>query len=267
MVDSIKSGRLDASFMIVPLAMKMREQGAKVKIVYLGHRDGSTIMVRKDSPAKSLRDLRGKIVAIPSKASNQNLVIHKLMQDQGLDPKEVDFQILPPADMPAALASKAINAYFVGEPHPARSELDGTGRVLYHVKDIWPHFISCCLVVTEKVIAEHPEVVKDLVRGIAESGEWAETHRLEAAAVAAPKFRQDERVVRHVLTQPADRVSYRMLTPTDEDLQKIHDMALKLKVLEKPVPMAELIDRQFIPANIQPAAIDMTGIEAWKAER
>src|SRR5690348_11311291 len=38
-VETVKSGRLDATFMIAPLAMKLREQGLKVKIAYLGHRD------------------------------------------------------------------------------------------------------------------------------------------------------------------------------------------------------------------------------------
>ncbi|MBO0861671.1 MAG: ABC transporter substrate-binding protein [Chloracidobacterium sp.] len=254
-VESIKSGRLEATFMIAPLAMKLREQGVPVKILYLGHRDGSTVMVRKDSPAKSLRDLRGKVFAIPSKYSNQNLVIHKLMEDQGVKPDEISFVELPPPDMPGALAAKAIDAYFIGEPHAARAELDGTGRVLYYAKDIWPHFISCVLVVHERLIKEQPAVVKDLVRGIAESGEWAETHRLEAAKIAAPYFRQDEKVVRFVLTQPPDRVSYRMLTPTDEEMQKIQDMALKAGILERPIDMKDLIDRSFIPAEIKPASI------------
>src|SRR5437763_10990050 len=71
-VESIKAGRLDASFMIAPLAMKLREQGVPVKILYLGHRDGSTVMVRKGLPATTMRDLRGKVFAIPSKSSNQN---------------------------------------------------------------------------------------------------------------------------------------------------------------------------------------------------
>jgi NitT/TauT family transport system substrate-binding protein len=256
-VESIKSGRLEATFMIAPLAMKLREQGVPVKILYLGHRDGSTVMVQKDSTAKSLRDLRGKVFAIPSKYSNQNLVIHKLLEDQGVKPDEIRFVELPPPDMPGALAAKAIDAYFVGEPHPARAELDGTGRVLYHAKDIWPRFISCVLVATERLIKERPAMVKDLVRGIAESGEWAETHRLEAAKVAAPYFRQDEKVVRYVLTQPPDRVSYRMLTPTDEDLKQIHDMALKARILEKPIEMKDLIDRSFIPTEIKPAAINV----------
>ena len=241
--------------MIVPLAMKLRAQGVAVRIVYLGHRDGSTVMVRKEDPAKDLRDLRGKTFAIPSRYSNQNLVIHKLMEDQGVKSEEINFVEMAPPDMPVALAAHAIDAYFVGEPHAARAELDGTGRVLYHAKDIWPHFISCCLVVTEKLIRERPEVVKDLVRGIAESGEWAEGHRLDAAKIAAPYFRQNEEVVRYVLTQPPDRVSYRMLTPTDEDLQKIHDMALKMNLLEKPVAMSDLIDRSFIPKDIKAADI------------
>ena len=254
-VEAVKSGRLEATFMIVPLAMKLREQGVPVKIVYLGHRDGSTIIVSKNSTARDLRDLRGKTFAIPSRYSNQNLVIHKLMEDQGVKPDDIKFVELAPPDMPGALAAGAIDSYFVGEPHAAKSELDGTGRVLYHAKDIWPHFISCCLVVTEKLIREKPEVVKDLVRGIAESGEWAETHRLDAARVVAPYFRQNEEVIKYVLTQPPDRVSYRMLTPTNEDLQLIHDMALKSKLLGKPVSMAELIDTSFIPAEIKPAEI------------
>ena len=255
MVEAIKAGHLDAGFMIAPLAMKLREQGVPVRICYLGHRDGTTIMVRKNDPAKDLRDLRGKRVAIPSKYSNQNLVIRKLMEDQGVDPASVEFVELPPPDHPGALAVGAIDAYIIGEPHAGRAELDGTGRVLYHIKDVWPNFISCVLVVTEKLIAEKPEIVRDLVRGIAESGEWAETHREQAAKIVAPYFRQDEKLVRHVLTTPPDRVSYRMLTPTAVEFQRIHDMAIKTGILEKPVPIDELLDLSFIPTEIKPAAI------------
>lgn len=261
-VEALKGGRLSATFMIAPLAMKMREQGVPVKIVYLGHRDGSTVMVRKDLPAQSLRDLKGSNFAIPSIYSNQHLVIRKLMEDQGMAPDDIKFVQMAPPDMPAALTAKAIDAYFVGEPHAAKAELDGSGRVLYHAKDIWPRFISCVLVVTEKLINEKPEVVRDLVRGIAESGEWAENHRLEAAKVAAPYFRQDEKVIKYVLTRPPDRVSYRMLTPTDEELGAIRDMALKVNILEKSVDIKDLVDRQFIPKDIRPANIDMLQADA-----
>ena len=254
-VEALKTRDLQATFLLAPLAMVLRAQGVPVKIVYLGHRDGSTVMVRKDSPARSLRDLRGKVFARPSKYSNQYLVITKLMEDEGLRPDEIQFVDMPPPDMPSALAAGAIDAYFVGEPHAAKAELAGTGRVLYHAKDIWPNFVSCVLVVRQELIDEHPEVVRDLVRGIAESGEWAERHRLDAAKVAAPYFRQDQKLLEYVLTQPPDRVSYRQLTPTDDDLRDIMKYAIKAGILDRPIDLSELVDRRFIPDHIEPAAI------------
>ncbi len=254
-VEALKARKIDATFMLAPLAMVLREQGVPIHIVYLGHRDGSTVIVAKNSPATRLRDLKGATFARPSKYSNQYLVITKLMEDEGMQPDDINFVDMAPPDMPSALAVGAIDAYFVGEPHAAKAELSGTGRVLYHAKDIWPRFVSCVLVVRDELIEEHPEVVRDLVRGIAESGEWAERNRLAAAKLAAPFFRQDQKLLEYVLTQPTDRVSYRHLTPTDEDLQAIMKYALKAGILRKAIDLTDLVDRRFIPRDIQPAKI------------
>src|SRR5204863_1787215 len=108
----------------------------------------------------------------------------------------------------------------------------------------------------DELIRDHPDMVRDLVRGIAESGEWAERNRLLAAKVAAPYFRQDQKLLEFVLTQPADRVSYRHLTPTDEDMQMIMKYALKAGILRNPIDLSDIIDRRFIPTDIEPALID-----------
>jgi NitT/TauT family transport system substrate-binding protein len=254
-VEALKARKIDATFILAPLAMILREQGVPIHIVYLGHRDGSTVIVPVNSTAKSLRDLKGKTFARPSKFSNQYLVITKLMEDEGMQPGEINFVDMAPPDMPSALAAGAIDAYFIGEPFAAKAQMDGTGRVLYFAKDIWPHFVSCVLVVRDELINEHPEIVRDLVRGIAESGEWAEQHRLDAAKVAAPYFRQDRKLLEFVLTQPPDRVSYRMLTPTDEDMQAIEHYAIKAGILKHEIPLGDLVDRRFIPDHIEPARI------------
>jgi NitT/TauT family transport system substrate-binding protein len=256
--NAFKAGRLDATFMIAPLAMVLREQGVPCHIVYLGHRDGSTVIVAKNDTAKSLKDLKGKKFAIPSLASNQYLVIRYLMEKEGLKEGDINFQQLPPPQMPAALAAGSIAGYFVGEPHAAKAEVTGVGRVLYKAKDIWPQFISCVLVVSDRLIAQKPALVKDLVRGIAESGEWAETHRDDAAKVAAPYFVQDEKLLKYVLDDPG-RVSYRQLTPSDDEMGKIRDMAVKAGLLKKPIPVSDFLDRQFIPEKIEAAKVDMTG--------
>jgi NitT/TauT family transport system substrate-binding protein len=263
-VEALRSKKLEAAFLTVPLAMKMREQGVPVKICCLGHRDGSQVMVHKDNPAKGIRDMKGKIIAIPSPFSNENFFIRKLMQDQGMKPDDIQFVVMAPPDMPIALQTKSIDGFVVAEPFCSKAELDGYGRVLYYAKDIWPHYISCALVVHEDLIKEQPEVVKDLVRGIVESGEWAQTHRPEAAKVVAPYFKQNEKLINYVLTQPPDRVSYRMLTPGDEEMQRIEDMGIALGVLKKRTPMSELMDKRFIPEKIVPAEIDMSKLGTVK---
>jgi NitT/TauT family transport system substrate-binding protein len=263
-VSALEAKQIMATFMIVPLAMKLREQGVPVKICYLGHRDGSEIVIAKTSPARSLGDMKGKTIAIPSLFSNQHFVIRKLMDDYGLKEGDINFVVLPPPDMPTSLASGAIDGYFVGEPFCAKAELDGYGRVLYYARDIWPNFISCALVVHEDLIREQPDVVRDLVRGIAQSGAWAETHRADAAKLVAPYYRQDKKVLEYVLTSEPRRVSYVQLTPTEEDFQLIHDMGLKLGLLKKRIPLNELIDHNYIPKEIKEAPIDVTKIPDTK---
>jgi NitT/TauT family transport system substrate-binding protein len=201
--------------------------------------------------------MRGKTIAIPSPFSNENFFINKMMRDQGVRPEEINFVVMPPPDMTAALATKAIDGFIVAEPFCANAEMGGYGRTLYFAKDIWPNYISCALVVHEDLIRERPEVVRDLVRGINESGEWTERNREGAATLVSPYFRQDVSLLRYVLTQPPDRVTYRNLNPTDTEMQKILDMGISLGFLTKQIPMSELMDRSFFPAQINAPVLDL----------
>ncbi len=256
-VSALLAKSLQASFMNLPLAMKMREDGAPVKVCYLGHRDGSELIIAKNNQAKSLRDLKGMTIAFPSAYSNQRVVFLQLMEDQGMKPEEIEMVIIPPPDMLTSLASGAIDGFFVAEPICAKAEIEGFGRILYMTRDVWPNFISCVLVVHEDLINENPDVVRDLIRGIAQSGKWAETHRAEAAELVAPYYRQDKKLMDFVLTSTPHRVSYVNLTPAVEEIQKIHNMAVKMGVLKKKMNMADLIDNTFVPELINDVPIDI----------
>src|ERR1700743_3401578 len=56
------SNRLQAAFIVAPLALALKAQGVPIKIVYLGHRYGSAFCVRKDGPIKTFEDMRGATV-------------------------------------------------------------------------------------------------------------------------------------------------------------------------------------------------------------
>ncbi|HEY0514625.1 MAG TPA: ABC transporter substrate-binding protein [Thermoanaerobaculia bacterium] len=247
--ESLIAGYLPATFMLAPMAMALRQQGVPIKIVYLGHRDGTAMMVNKASQIYTVRDLRGKRVAVPNRFSNQYLLLRKALADQGMSIKDIEMIEMPPPDMPAALYSQAVDAITSGEPFMAQTELDGYGRVLFQAKDIWPNFISCVLVVSQKTIDQHPEWVQQLVTGIARSGLWLEggmDHRMDAAvAVATQYYNQDPRLLRFVLSKPPDRVKYSDLRLARKDFQQIADLALEAGVLTRPLAFEEYADTRF----------------------
>lgn len=232
------------------MAMQLVADGVPIKIVYLGHRDGTAIVVSKDSAIQEFRDLKDKLVAIPSRYANQNVLMHKMMREHGMAPDAIELRELPPPEHPTALQSGTIDAYIVGEPFAAKAEVDGFGRVLYHTKDIWPDFISCVLVVRQDLIDERPELIQELVDGIAKSGKWLDedmAHRMDAAEVAAKNYYfQPPELLKHVLSKPPDRVKYTQLAPLEDDFNEIMELAQEIGVLSRRVEFDEYADDSFI---------------------
>jgi len=247
--EAFLSGDTRATFILAPMAMALREQGVPLKIVYLGHRDGTAMMVHKDSNIRSIRDLRGKTVAVPNRFSNQRLLIFKALNDVGMSINDIKLVEMPPPDMPAALSSKSVDAVTSGEPFMGQCELDGYGRVLYLTKDIWPNFISCVLAVHEDEIKKHPEMVQELVTGIARSGKWLEggmDHRMAAAQFVSKKYyNQNPRLLEFVLSKPVDRVKYSELSLQRANFEEIEALGKQAGILKGTASFDDYTDASF----------------------
>lgn len=256
MKEALIARKIDATFMNAPLAPKLVMDGVPVKVVYLGHRDGTAVIVGTNSSIHKFEDLRGKIVAIPGRFSNQNIFLHRMMKQLGMPFNSMTIKEIPPPEHPSSLASGAIDAYIIGEPHAAKAEMEGYGRVLMQMRDAWPNFISCVLVVRQEVIDERRPLVEELVRGIAASGKWLDadrldgaTHRKDAALLASNKafYNQPRALLEYVLLKDVTRVSYTNLLPMKEDFGEIMDLAVELKILPKAIPFEDYVDPSFAP--------------------
>jgi len=240
---------MPATFILAPMAMALREQGVPIKIVYLGHRDGTAMMVHKDSNIFRIEDLRGKTIAVPNRFANQRLLIFKALRARGMSIKEVNLIEMPPPDMPAALYSRSVDAITSGEPFMGQTELDGYGRVLYLTKDVWPNFISCVLAVNENAINNRRADVQRLVDGIAKSGKWLDQkmdHRMEAAQfVSKYYYNQDPRLLTFVLSKPPDRVRYTNLLPLRKDFEEIEALGRESGILNGTAHFEDYADPSF----------------------
>jgi NitT/TauT family transport system substrate-binding protein len=252
------ANQLEATFILAPLAMSLREQGVPIKIVYLGHRDGTAMMVHKDSTIRAIKDLSGKKIAIPNRFSNQWLIVVKALKDRGIILRNVAIVEMPPPDMPAALFSRSVDAVISGEPFMAQSEMGGYGRVLFLTKDVWPEFISCVLAVPERMIRSRRADVQRLVDGIARSGKWLDRsmdHRMQAADFTADKYyHQDPKLLRFVLSKPPDRVKYTNLKVVRKDFEEIEALGKEAGVLKGTAHFEDYADPSFVPdeAEIRP---------------
>jgi NitT/TauT family transport system substrate-binding protein len=250
--EALISNQMQAAFMVAPMAIALRAQGVPVKIVYLGHRYGSAVVVQKNGPVKSFADLKGRTVAIPSRYSDERLIIFKALAENGMSASDLRMVEMAPPDVAGALAAGAIDAFSMGEPYPSQAEMAGFGRILFHAREYWPDFISCVLVVRDDVIERKPEAVQVLVDGIARSGLWLENPpkrraRREHAAdfVGRFYFRQDPRLLKWALTNPIDRVQYQPLTPLRKDFDLITRLMRETGVLDREIAFEEYIDARF----------------------
>jgi NitT/TauT family transport system substrate-binding protein len=249
MKEALISGRVQAAFIVAPMALALKAQGVPIKVVYLGHRYGSAVVVRKDGPIKTFADMRGKTIAIPSRFSDERLLLFRAMKVWGIKPGEIKMVEMAPPDVSGALAAHAIDAFVMGEPFPSQAEMAGYGRVLFQAREYWPDYMSCILVVRQDLIDSRPEVVQTLVDGIARSGLWLDTskpHREDAADfVGRFYYNQKPALLRWALTKPMDRVVYSPLAPRKADFDMVRDLMMETGVLNKKLQFEEYADTRF----------------------
>lgn len=258
--EALIADRMQAAFIVAPMAIALRSQGVPIKIVYLGHRYGSAVVVQKDGPIQRVEDLAGKTIAIPSRFSDEHLILVRALRAHGLEPEDVRMVEMPPPDVAGALAVGAIDAFSMGEPFPGQAEMMGFGRLLFKAAEYWPDYMSCVVVVRDDVIDRRPEAVQALVDGIARSGLWldeAVPHREYASEfVGRFYFQQPPELLRWVLTRDLERVIYSRLAPRKADFDMVRDLMLERGLLDRPIEFEEYTDTRF--------ADGAEGMVAWE---
>jgi len=259
--ESLMAGRIQAGYMLAPLVMDLADKGIPVKIVSLGHRSGAVIMVRTDSPYQHFKQLTGKRVAIPSRFAVDFLFLRRMLAQEDMRVEDLEIVEMPPPDMPAALYANAVDAYCTGEPFGAAAQSAGYARPLRMTRDEWPKYICCVLTVREELIHENPAMVQDLVNHVLGAGTWLDQqpeNREKAVQIASGQkfFNQDPKIIRFVMQNPSDRVTYgdlRMIRNEFEDLMKL---SMEAGTIKHPIPYEKYVDEQFA-RNARPVVIPL----------
>ena len=259
--ESLMAGRIQAAYMLAPLVMDLADKKIPVKIVSLGHRSGAVIMVRTDSPYQKFRELTGKRIAIPSRFAVDFLFLRKMLAQEGMTPDDIVIYEMPPPDMPAALYANAVDAYCTGEPFGASAQSAGYARPLRMTRDEWRNYICCVLTVREELIQTNRPAVQDLVNYVLGAGRWLDEQQInrdKAVQIAAGRqyFNQDPNIIKFVMENPTDRVTYGDLRMIRSEFEELMQLSIEAGTIKHPIAYETYMDESFAKAA-QPAAIDI----------
>jgi NitT/TauT family transport system substrate-binding protein len=252
--ESLMSNRIQAAYMLAPLVMDLADKKIPVKIVSLGHRSGAVIMVRTESPYQKFAELKGKRIAIPSRFAVDFLFLRKMLARENMTPADIELVEMPPPDMPAALYANAVDAYCTGEPFGAAAQRAGYARVLRMTRDEWRNYICCVLTVRQELIDENPAMVQDLVNQVQGAGVWLDEkqeNRDKAVAIAAGKgfFNQDPNILKFVMENPTDRVTYGDLRMIRAEFEDLMQLSIEAGTIKHPIAYETYIDERFVRAQ------------------
>ena len=193
LVEGFAAGKFNLVHLLKPIPIWMRyNNGFPVKIMSWAHLNGSGLVVGKHTNVKSFSELGGKQVAVPYWYSMHNIVLQMALRHAGLEPvikpqsaslapNEVNLQIMPPPDMPPALAAKKIDAFIVAEPFNAAGELLAGGTMLRFTGDIWRNHPCCVVCMNEERVKSNPEWTQKVMNAIVTAQVYSQENKKEVA--------------------------------------------------------------------------------------
>lgn len=216
-------------------------QAANAQITYIGYEPpapgGEAIVVPKDSPLKSVADLKGKKVVL-NKGSNVHYLLVRALEQAGLKYSDVETVFLSPADARAAFERGSVDAWVIWDPFLAAAETSIGARVL---KDGRSTVNNHQFYLAEKTYAaRRPDVVAIAFDELKKVDEWARSEPKEVAAALAPLTGLNPPTLELALGRGGFGVSY-LNDKVIGEQQKIADTFYNLKLIPKPLSIREVV--------------------------
>jgi sulfonate transport system substrate-binding protein len=231
LLEGLNVGAID--FGIAGEAPPIFAQAAGADLVYVGYEPpasaGEAILVPKDSPIKTVAELKGKKVAL-NKGSNVHFMLVKLLEKAGVQYKDIDAIFLTPADARAAFERGSVDAWAIWEPFHAAAQRQTGARILADGNGVVSNHQF--FLASRSYAAKQADVIATVLAELASVDQWAKTNPKEAAAALQPQIGLDQPTLELALSRGGYGV-----TPVNDaviaEQQRIADTFFDLKLIPK----------------------------------
>ncbi|MGA2552814.1 MAG: aliphatic sulfonate ABC transporter substrate-binding protein [Burkholderiaceae bacterium] len=216
-------------------------QAASKDLVYVGAEPGTTsgeaIVVKPDSPLKTLAELKGKRVAV-QKGSSANYLLVAALENAGIAFSEIHPIYLTPADARAAFEANSVDAWSIWDPYLAAAQSSLQVRVVADYTNLLQ--TNSFYESATKFATQQPKIVGLVLEELAKAGEWASRNTRAVSELLAPQVGLPVEVVEvwqkrtHYGVQPIDA----SITATQ---QRVADTFFKQELIPRKVEVASAV--------------------------
>jgi NitT/TauT family transport system substrate-binding protein len=239
LAEDLRLGRLDAAFIMAPLALSLRQAGTPLLYVLDGHHDGSAVSLSRNAP-------RRECLGLPGERSTHGVLLHQLLRDRPELPR-LPTQVVNPSSVLGSLRRNEIGSFFCAEPWSTRCAQEGLGETLVRSRDILPGHPCCILAVRREFAAARGQVVADYVATLLKARDRVLRDPDFAARAQAACTGIDPGVARRVLDEKA--VSFDDLAPDEGRLSAFARLAREAGVIDPACSALGFACRDYLVSN------------------
>jgi len=192
--NAVLTGTVDTCIHGIAAFLLGAAAGEPVVIVAAATNRGMAIVADAKSDIKTIKDFKGKRVAI-FRGSTQEVVILERLKTEGMSIADIQPIRLSFSDMAGALARGDIDAYVGAEPGPGISLANGTGRLVEYPYSTPIGSLNMILSASEKMIKEDPEHIRMIIKMHEQATDYAMAHPEEMIEVAMQKLGQQRKSI------------------------------------------------------------------------
>ncbi|WP_405666163.1 aliphatic sulfonate ABC transporter substrate-binding protein [Streptomyces sp. NBC_01166] len=242
-IEALNAGSIDIGFIGPSPSINgySKSKGQSLRIVG-GSASGGVKLVVNPKKIKTLDDLKGKKIATPQLGNTQDVAFLNWISEKGwkVDAQsgKGDVSVVRSDNKvtPDAFKAGSLDGAWVPEPTASKLVAEG-GKVLLDESSLWPDdkFVITNIIVSQKFLSEHPDVVDAVLRGTVSTNKWinANPDKAKASANAALKELSGKALPAEVL-DPAWKSIQITDDPLAATLEAQADHAVKAGLLEKP---------------------------------
>jgi sulfonate transport system substrate-binding protein len=215
-------------------------QAAGAPLVYLAYDppapQGEAILIPKDSPLKSVADLKGRKVVL-NKGSNVHYLLVKALEKAGVKYTDIQPVYLAPSDALAAFSSGSVDAWVIWDPYEAAAEASTGARVLADGSGVVANYQF--YFTSKSFLAHDAKAVDVVLEALNEADDWAKNNIEAVAAQLSPSVG----LPASVLAVSLNREAYGILPISDAVMasqQRIADTFFGLGLLPKAITVSDL---------------------------